>query len=142
MKTMIFCFFYLISISACGQNNIVDKDSLSRSSKTINLHEGSWYSNFKNEVFIRCLKRLYPQSFSLFIDSTDASSSANMDWLSYNTELLKIVDSLSSQFMKRKSTSWSIENKKVTLNVCMDYRNSAELDSLAVFYYRKFQSKK
>lgn len=102
------------------------------------LHEGRWYFNFKTEVFIRCLKKIYPRGFSAFFDSTDASSSANIDHLDNNCEVLKIADSLANDFSKRTETSWDIENKKVTMNVCISYRNSAELDSIAVFYYRKF----
>ena len=141
MKAVIVCLFYLTSFYTCRHNSIVANDNNPDSSHIVNLREGAWYSNFKNEVFIRSLKKLYPQSFSAFIDSADASSAANMDWLNYNSELVKIIDSLSNEFTRRKATSWSIENKRVTLNVCMDYRNSAELDSLAAFYYSKFQPK-
>ena len=108
-------------------------------SQTIKLHEGNWLSNFKNEVFIRCLKKLYPKSFTTFIDSSDASSSANIDRLDYNKEVLKLADSLADGFVKRPEATWSIENAKVTMNVCMSYRNSAELDSVAVLLDRQYR---
>jgi hypothetical protein len=107
-------------------------------SEEVTLHEGRWYFNFKNEVFIRCLKKLYPEQFSSMIDSLDASSSANLDQLDYNQEMLKIADSLANSFTKKHEALWTVEGKKVTLNICMSYRSSTELDSVAVFFYDKF----
>jgi hypothetical protein len=109
-------------------------------SNKIKLHEGNWYYNFKNEVFIRCLKRLYSQKLDTLIDSIDASSSANLEWLDYNVETIRIIDSLAEGFVKRPQASWTIENRKITMNICISYRNSTELDKVAVFFYRKSHS--
>lgn len=145
-----FSLFCLLFFCSCQLTDVNSKKVIDSSEKNVysstdssdsstkKLHEGRWYFNFKNEVFIRCLKKIYPESFRAFIDSTDASSSANIDHLDYNREVLKIADSLANDFSKRAETSWDIENKKVTINVCISYRNSAELDAIAVFYYRMF----
>ena len=103
----------------------------------IKLHEGEWYANFKNEVFIRCLHKLFPRPLSELIASTDGSSSANLEWLNYNAAILKTVDSLANEFTKRTEASWVIEGRKVTMNVCMQYRNSPELDAIAVYFFNK-----
>jgi hypothetical protein len=107
-------------------------------SSVIKLHEGWWYTNFKNEVFIQCLKRLYPKNFSTFFDSLDASSTANTDQLDFNTEVLKIADSIAGEFVKGPESSWTIENKKIVMNICMGYRNSEALDAVSVFFYKRF----
>jgi hypothetical protein len=157
MKAINFSFFCLLFFYSCKQSNVEPKNSMDSSknnigipkniinfsknnidSSTIKLHEGQWYFNFKTEVFMRCLKKIYPKSFTAFIDSSDASSSANIEWLRYDSEVLKIADSLANNFAKRPEASWTIENTKVTLNVCIGYRNSIELDSVAVFFYHKF----
>lgn len=106
--------------------------------KSIPLHEGRWYTNFKNEVFLRCLKNAYPKSFGDLIDSIDGSSSANLDQLEYNKEVLYIADSLALQFLKSDEVSWKIEGKNVIFNFCMNYRNSKELDSLTELLYKKY----
>lgn len=109
---------------------------------TITLHEGNWISNFKNEVFIRCLKKLYPTELGAMIDSLDASSSANLDQVDFNQRIVEIVDSLATSFTNRHETTWTIEERKVTLNICLSYRNSMELDSIALRVYQKFVEKK
>ena len=139
---LFFCFCQHTNVNIKNRTDSEDKlytfVADSTDSSTRQLHEGRWYFNFKNDVLIRCLKNIYPQRFSAFIDSTDASTSANIEHLGNNQEVLKIVDSLANAFTKRPEASWTIENAKVTMNVCIDYRNSTELDSLAVFFYRKF----
>jgi hypothetical protein len=139
MKPIIFYFVCLLTFASCTHTNIATKSNSDFS--TIRLHEGNWYFNFKNEVFIRCLKQAYPQRFSAFIDSVDASSAANVDRLDFNSEVVKAADNLATAFMKRVETSWTIEGKKITLNSCIAYRNSAELDAVAVTLYRRFHSK-
>ena len=111
-------------------------DNLNMSGKVI--HEGKWITNFKNEVFLRCLIKIYPPNFKAFIDTTDASSSANIDRLGYNKQLLKIADSLAEKFSQRPEALWTIENSKATINVCLGYRHSLELDSLSIFYFNKY----
>ena len=106
-------------------------------STIVKLHEGNRIYNCKNEIFIRCLKRLYPQDFSTFFDSTDASSIANMDRLDYNKETIQFVDSLASKFVMRPTASWTIENRRVSMNVCLSYRNSVELDSTILLFYQR-----
>lgn len=135
MKVICICLFCLVFWS-CKHTNVISNNVVD--STTIKLHEGHWYSNFKNEVFIRCLKKIYPESFKKLIDSLDASTSANIDQLDNNLLLLSVADSLANNFAKRPEASWTIENAKVTLNVCIGYRNSSELDSVAVFLYRKY----
>jgi hypothetical protein len=148
---LFFSFFCVLLFCSCQHRNIDSKRIINSPEKKIytavadsldsvtrNLHEGKWYFNFKTEVFIRCLKKIYPPAFTAFIDSTDASSSANIDHLDYNREVLKIADSLANAFSKRPEASWTIENAKVTMNICIAYRNSAELDSLAVLLHKRF----
>ena len=130
-------FFLLAVMFSCGStspeiNNVRDPIA-------IQLHEGNWISNFKNEVFIRCLKKMYPKDLSALFDSADASSSANIDHLGYNRGVLQIADSLAERFVKRPEASWTIEGAKPTLNVCLGYRNSAELDSLTLIIYYKYE---
>lgn len=130
------CFLsFILSCKVVPKNYEIENDS------TISLHEGKWISNFKNEVFLRCLKKLYPQSLSDLIDSNDVSSAANLDHLEFNTKVTHIVDSLANSFATRQEALWTIEGKKVTMNVCMKYRNSKELDSLTMLYYQRFYKK-
>ena|SRR6476620_3238720 len=140
MKTLCFSIFCLLLLYSCKQSNSVTQNNTS--SYRIKLHEGVWYSNFKNEVFIRCLKKLYPEALGASIDSTDASSTANIEWLNYRTDVLQVMDSLANEFAKRKEALWAIENKRVTMNVCLGYRNSTELDSIATSLYKKLHSQK
>jgi hypothetical protein len=108
---------------------------------SITLHEGEWISNFKNEVFIRCLKKMYTENTAKLIEEEDASSAANADWLDFDKRVFLIADSLANAFIKKPEASYTIENSKVAMNVCMEYRNSVTLDKIAVklykLYYRK-----
>jgi hypothetical protein len=140
MKMLIYSLIGFAFLSSCESTQKLANKA--QKENEIRLHEGSWYFNFKNEVFVSCLKKLYPHSFSIMIDSVDASSTANIDQLDYNRKIIDIADSLATNFTKRQETLWTIEAKKVTLNVCMRYRNSIELDSAAVFFFKKFHEKK
>lgn len=102
MKTLIYFLIGLLMLFAC--KNTQELTKATREGSEIKLHEGSWYSNFKNEVFINCLKKMYPQNFSLMIDSVDASSSANIYQLDYNREIINIADSLANDFTKKWKT--------------------------------------
>lgn len=126
----------IISMVSCKAPNEAPRNESQLQSKL--LYEGRWCTNFKNEVFLRCLKKAYPKSFGDLIDSIDGSSSANLDQLEYNKEVLHTADSLALQFLKRDEVSWKIEGKNVILNFCMNYRNSKELDSLTGLLYRKY----
>lgn len=103
----------------------------------IKLHEGKWVSNFKNEVFIRCISRLYPSELNNSINSFDASSSANLEWLKYNSEIISVIDSLATSFSKRNEANWTIENRKIAMNLCLAHRNDIVLDSISMKYYKK-----
>jgi isocitrate dehydrogenase kinase/phosphatase len=139
MKRCIFFAFCILSIFSCTSTRRISKIEPGRSK--ITLHEGKWYFNFKTEVFTRCLKKLYPQEFSGMVDSLDGSFAANIEWLDYNRDIERIADSLATSFSKRNEATWTIENRKVTLNVCLGYRNSAELDRFAVLLYKKYHTK-
>ncbi len=76
------------------------------------------------------------------VDSLDGSFAANIERLDYSSEIERIADSLATSFSKGNEATWTIENRKVTLNVCLGYRNSAELDRLAVLLYKKYHIKK
>jgi hypothetical protein len=141
MKLIPIFVLCLISISGSGQQTKV-KNIKGSGTEVITLHEGAWFSNFKNEVFIRCLKKIYPANFTTIVEAEDGSTSANVDWLGYDKRVLNIADSLANEFIKRPQASWKIENKKVTLNVCLNYRNSIELDNLTLLYYKKFRPQK
>jgi len=104
---------------------------------TIILHEGRWISNFKNEVFIRCLNKLFPAELSATLDSIDGSNSANFEQLEYDQQVIGAIDSIATSFSKRNETTWAIEQRRVTINVCLSYRNSTELDILARHFYKK-----
>lgn len=108
----------------------------------ITLHEGRWISNFKNEVFIRCLNKLFPVGLNATLDSLDGSSSANFEQLDYDQEVIVAIDSIATSFSKRNETIWTIEQRKVTINVCLSFRNSTELDILARQFYKKFAKNK
>jgi hypothetical protein len=136
MKTLIYFFIGLVILFSCKSTQKLTNPT--REDSKIKLHEGNWYFNFKNEVFISCLKKIYPQNLSSMIDSLDASSLANIDQLDYNRDIINIADSLANNFTKRQEALWTIEGRKVTLNICMRYRNSLELDSVAVFFFKRF----
>ena len=102
------------------------------------LHEGRWISNFKDEVFISCLKKIYSNDFQQFYDANDASSAANDDWLQYNRAVTKIIDSLAKNFSDSPEAKWKIEGGKVTMNICLEFRMSKELDSIALVNYKRF----
>jgi hypothetical protein len=139
MKALSSLLLCLMCIYACKPSKMVTQGDTSLSS--IQLHEGAWYSNFKNEVFIRCLKKMYPNELAASMDATDASSAANVEWLEYSSDVLGTVDSLADAFVKRKEAMWTLENKKVAMNVCLGYRNSAELDAITVSVYNKLHAK-
>lgn len=140
MKRVTLFAFCILTIFSCTHTKQTTKNEMGLN--TITLHEGKWYSNFKDEVFIRCIKRLYPQKFGHMIDSLDASHAANLDQLDYDSQIEGIADSLATVFTKRNEARWTIENRKIIFNVCLNYRNSAELDQLAVRLYRKnYESK-
>ncbi len=101
----------------------------------IKLHEGIWISNFKNEVFIRCLKLLYGEKMKDIIENKDASTMVNKEWLKYDVEIIKKADSLSNQFIKNLKHNYSLENKTVIINICLAYRNSISLDKFTFRLY-------
>ena len=45
---------------------------------------------------------------------------------------------MAENFSKRPEAQWEIEGGKVTMNVCLGFRISKELDSIAVVYYHKY----
>lgn len=134
----------LVSLSvfmvACTHSTKITSDNAEL--YKIKLHEGKWVSNFKNEVFIRCISRLYPSELNNSINSFDASSSANLEWLKYNSEIISVIDSLATSFSKRNEANWTFENRKIAMNLCLTYRNDIVLDSISMKYYKKvFQNK-
>jgi hypothetical protein len=135
MKTIISIALWAFTALSCSHT--LESQGGNPNKNTITLHEGKGYTNYKNEFFINCLKKLYPEKFSLMLDSLDASQSANIDQLNYDTQLQQLVDSLAESFTKRNEANWSIENRKVTLNVCISYRNSKELVQIAVSFFRR-----
>jgi hypothetical protein len=75
------------------------------------------------------------------LNSLDGSSAANLDHLGYNEKIRDAIDSLAISFSKRNETKWTIENRNVTINVCLSYRNSIELDSIALRFYNQYSAK-
>ncbi|MDB5202893.1 MAG: hypothetical protein JWQ27_2302 [Ferruginibacter sp.] len=139
MKTICPIFILLLLLLSCSQRNIPATPN--RDVSLVKLHEGPWMTNFKNEVFTRCLHKVYPAELTRRIDSTDASSAANKECLNYDSQVLQLADSLATAFANRPAASWTIENKRVTMNVCLQYRNSSELDSIAVRFYNRVELK-
>jgi len=137
----VFCIILLCLLFgySCSPSNKIDRST--QSSDKISLHEGVWYTNFKNEVFMSCLGTLYPDNLIAAINSVDASSAANLDQLDYRSDVRSVIDSLVGAFIKRPETVWAIENRRVTMNVCLSYRNSTELDSIAIDLYKRVHSK-
>lgn len=136
MKSFIFLGGIFLLFIGC---NNIKKVEASKNNKQITcLHEGNWVFNFKNEVFISCLKKMYPKGFRNFYDTADASSSANIDRLQYNLEVRKAINSVAEEFMRKPEANWKIEGGKITMNVCLDFRLSHELDSIAMKYYSLF----
>lgn len=130
---LVYCFFVTLSCKNTGQSS-----SVKVYPKTVTLHEGRWISNFKNEVFIQCLNKLFPSELNATLDSVDGSSSANLEQLDYNQQVIVAIDSIATSFSKRNEPTWALEQRRVTINVCLSYRNSTELDSLARHFYKKF----
>ena len=136
MKIIALLFGTVIILVSCIHTNKLSSNEVRLS--TITLHEGKWISNFKNEVFLRCLNKLLPAGFNAALDSIDASSFANFEHLEYDQQILITIDSIANSFSKRNEANWTIEQRKVTINVCLGFRNSAELDSLAWKFYKKY----
>lgn len=136
MKIIALLFGTAIILVSCVHTSKLSSDEVRTS--TITLHEGEWISNFKNEVFLRCFNKLLPAGFNASLDSIDASSSANFEHLDYDQQILSTIDSIATSFSKRNETNWTIEQRKVTINICLGFRNSAELDSLAWKFYKKY----
>lgn len=126
-------WFMLLGACTHSKNIISDNAQLHK----IKLHEGKWVSNFKNEVFIKCISRLYPSELNNSINSFDASSSANLGWLKYNSEIISVIDSLAMSFSKRNEANWTIENRKIAINLCLAYRNDIVLDSISMKYFKR-----
>jgi hypothetical protein len=139
MKKNILLIYLLSAFFACKTASTIysGEDSLNK----VMLHEGVWVSNFKNQVFIQCLYRLFPADFNAKLNSLDGSSAANLDHLGYNEKIRDAIDSLAISFSKRNETKWTIENRNVTINVCLSYRNSIELDSIALRFYNQYSAK-
>lgn len=143
MKLLFFLFitsFFSCKVVNNDIKNSKNVDDTFKISNRITLHEGEWISNFKNEVFIRSLKRNTDTTFSMYLDSVDASTSVNLDWLNYDKKLIFSIDSLVSIVTRRKEFNWKIENRKVIFNVCLEYRLSKELDSIAFRFYEIYKN--
>lgn len=102
--------------------------------------EGPWASNFKNMVFLNCLGRLYPKDFATIVSKSDMSSSANMEWMNHDVEVIKEVNLVVEGFLEKDEAKYTIEGKKVIMNVCLEFRLSTELDSLTGVAYNKYNS--
>lgn len=138
MRIALISAICLCVLLSCTPYQKISKNG--KSPYVITLHEGEWITNFKNEVFIRCVKKLYPASFSEAVAAVDASTAANLEHLNFDEAVIHQADSLASSFVNRKEFSWEIENTKVILNFCLYYRNSKELDKLTMKLYRVFVS--
>jgi hypothetical protein len=136
MKTIALIICFVAIIVSCKHTSRLSSNEVRIN--TITLHEGRWISNFKNEVFIRCLNKLLPEDISTTLYLADASSSANLEQLDYDQQVVEVIDSIATFFSKRNENTWTIEKRKVTINVCLSFRNSTELDSLARDFYKKF----
>jgi hypothetical protein len=123
-------------IIAISDDNIVSAHSV----EIVRLHEGAWYSNFKDEVFIQALKKVYSPNFALYFDSSDASSAVNIERLNYNTEIRNVIDSLANSFSQRREIKVKVERSPVIMDYCIDYRNSNELDSITLKFYKRFHN--
>lgn len=75
------------------------------------------------------------------IQASDGSTAANLDQLDFSEEAVQSVDSLVAAFIKRKELFPDMENRKVILNACLAYRNSEELDDVAVRNFRHLVKK-
>ena len=139
LKTFLILILFCCSCN-CPKETCPESTNIKNEKNTMTqvIHEGKWITNFKNEVFIRCLKKIYPLNLTALMDTIDASNSANIDRLGYNKELIEVADSLAEKFSHRPEALWTIEKSKVTLNVCLGYRNSLELDSLSLIYLKKY----
>lgn len=130
----IYTFLILFSMmSSCKSPDTLHNNKDHDSYK---IHEESWQYNFKNQVFIACLQKLYPPDFRSILDSVDGTKAAIYDRLDYNREVLSIADSLATEISRKINHSSLIEGRKVILNACLDYRTSKELDRFADSLYK------
>jgi hypothetical protein len=102
------------------------------------LNEGQWNFIFKNEVFIRSLEKLYPDSFRSMLKQFDGSSSANFEQLGFDKGIIGIADSLPAAFTRRPELNWKVEDIKIVMNLCIAYRNSPDLDHFTSRLYKTY----
>jgi hypothetical protein len=131
-KTLFAIIFLFAILSACKP---VHKLAYNEEPRYYKIHEDSWHFSFKNLVFFDCLKKLSPNEFRIIIDSLDGSTSAILERLYFNKDVIAIADSLATRFTKTDSF-WPIEGRKVILNACLDYRTSKALDQFADSLYK------
>ncbi len=102
-------------------------------------NEGAWKSNFKNEVFKKILYKMYGIDIITCCFSKDASSTANWDWLNYDSLTEKSIAEIVDVFMTEHSIGGEIEGVPVKLNFALAFRISQELDSLTGIHYKRYQ---
>ncbi|HVZ26390.1 MAG TPA: hypothetical protein VG842_10065 [Sediminibacterium sp.] len=118
----------VITLAILGSCTSQDYLHDSRKRDSYKIHEASWQFNFKNQVFIACLHKLYLPNIWLMVDSIDGTKAAIYDRLDYNKQVMSIADSLATAISQKIDHSSPIEDRKVILNACLDYRTSKELD--------------
>ncbi|MBN8664900.1 MAG: hypothetical protein J0L83_10010 [Chitinophagales bacterium] len=131
MKTLLKYLILLSFAASCNPSFRNNYSIDSKQIKRVRIHEGFICTNFKNEVFIQCLRKIYAKEL-VTLDSLDGSTAANKEHLGYDAQTLHLIDSLASVFSKRPEMNWHIENKRVIINLCLEYRNSKDVDQIAL----------
>ncbi len=142
MKNIIFLIL-LLTLFSCHHYRIHGKKYTIV--EKVSLHEGTFITFFKNRVFVKCIEKVYHQ------DSLAMQSHLFKTWMSYEAyggmifeyndykAIENSIDSLSSAFVKKYFSGWDHRSERDVLTTCLNFRNSKQLDSVAMSFYRRYK---
>jgi hypothetical protein len=115
-------------------------------SEKVKLHEGRFHTFFKDRVLANCIEKIYQQDSSALRGiifgtwmTTEYKGGMDIDDKDY-AELRILIDSTSSAFVKKRFPDFDYETFELpVLSICVYFRNSKQLDSMAVSLYRKYK---
>ena len=111
----------------------------------VKLREGPFVTFFKDRVFAKCIEKIYQE------DSFAIRSQIFKTWMNYEAhggivfnerdyKALEIsIDSTASAFVKKHFSDWGYGSETNVLGTCLNFRNSSQLDSMAMSLYRKYK---
>ena len=119
-----------------------------RINKKLRLHEGPYHTVFKNRVFTNCIRKIHQDNTSPLLDSiiygsleTEYGWGLHMNPSDYKS-LEFTIDSIAISFSKRPEARRENEYGPETLRACLAFRNSKELDYMAVSIIKKYNFKR